>query len=402
MKFTRLLLIGFITVFAAIAWFILGKALSYRTQTASYTLDSQVAANLGNPLAQQHPNFTYISPTKAQPVTPVKAARSLVKVNIQYQEQKKGLLRYRSYIADFQSSYTIENPSPINQTIYFNFQLPSENSRYDRFQLTPDGAPSQRLPTKGKISESKTLAPGEAATLTLSYRSRGRDQWKYAFGDSSSLNDFALEMNVDFKEINFPFGTESPLQREENEKGWNIKWDYADVIGLQSIGMDMPDVKNPGPIAARITFFAPVSLVFYFSVLVIIGLVRKTNLHPMNYFFLAAGCFAFQLLFAYLVDLIPITGAFAISATISLILVSGYVWLVAGKSLAKISAISQFSYMILFSYSFFFKGLTGITITIGAIITLALLMISTAKIDWNQTFTKKAKPPIIPTSPTQS
>jgi len=39
-----------------------------------------------------------------------------------------------------------------------------------------------------------------------------------------------------------------------------------------------------------------------------------------------------------------------------------------------IGAIAQFAYMILFSYSFFFEGLTGLTITIGAIVTLALLM----------------------------
>lgn len=44
--------------------------------------------------------------------------------------------------------------------------------------------------------------------------------------------------------------------------------------------------------------------------------------------------------------------------------------------------------MILFSYSFFFDGLTGITITIGAIITLAILMIVTAKVDWGEKFQK--------------
>ena len=107
--------------------------------------------------------------------------------------------------------------------------------------------------------------------------------------------------------------------------------------------------------------------------------MRSVNLHPMNYFFLACGCFAFQLLFAYLVDLIPLPVAFCISAAVSLILVSGYLSLATGRAFARIAAIAQFAYMVLFSYSFFFDGLTGLTITIGAIATLALLMVTTAR-----------------------
>jgi hypothetical protein len=50
------------------------------------------------------------------------------------------------------------------------------------------------------------------------------------------------------------------------------------------------------------------------------------------------------------------------------------------------AAIAQFGYMVLFSYSFFFDGLTGITITIGSIVTLALLMGATARVNWSEKF----------------
>ena len=111
----------------------------------------------------------------------------------------------------------------------------------------------------------------------------------------------------------------------------------------------------------------------------------------MNFFLLAAGCFAFQLLFAYLVDLIPTTTAFVIAAGVSLTLVTGYLTMAAGFKFARVAAVAQFAYMILFSYSFFFEGLTGITITIGAIITLALLMGFTAKTDWGSVFEKATR-----------
>ena len=66
--------------------------------------------------------------------------------------------------------------------------------------------------------------------------------------------------------------------------------------------MDAPNRINPGPLAARITFFAPVALLFFFTVMVILGVIRGRSLHPMNYFFLSAAFFAFHLLLAYLVD----------------------------------------------------------------------------------------------------
>jgi hypothetical protein len=111
-------------------------------------------------------------------------------------------------------------------------------------------------------------------------------------------------------------------------------------------------------------------------------MVRGVNLHPMNYFMLAAGCFAFQLLFAYLVDLVPIYWSFTIAAAVSLVLVCGYVRAVGGRGMFWVALPAQLAYMVLFSYSFFFDGLTGLTITIGAIITLGLLMLLTAKVNW--------------------
>ncbi|MEY2505384.1 MAG: hypothetical protein QOG27_1664, partial [Verrucomicrobiota bacterium] len=197
-------------------------------------------------------------------------------------------------------------------------------------------------------------------------------------------------------EFDFPAGTGSPTERARTADGWNFTWSYPDVINAQAIAMGMPPVANPGPVASRMSFFAPVSLLFFFAVLVLIGMVWRISLHPMNYFFLAAGCFAFQLLFAYLVDLIPLSLAFVISAVVSLALVAGYLFAAVGRPFAQLAAAAQFAYMVLFSYSFFFDGLTGLTITIGAIVTLALLMAATAKVNWADKFAAKTTPTAFP------
>ena len=123
---------------------------------------------------------------------------------------------------------------------------------------------------------------------------RGLDRWTYSFGCESRVQNFLLHMTTDFQEIDFPAG--SPTGRERLAKGWDLSWSFPDEIGARPVSMEMPKVLNPGPVASRISFFAPVSLVFFFSVLVVVCLMQRVDLHPMNFFFLAAGCFAFQLL----------------------------------------------------------------------------------------------------------
>jgi hypothetical protein len=50
------------------------------------------------------------------------------------------------------------------------------------------------------------------------------------------------------------------------------------------------------------------------------------------------------------------------------------------------AALAQVIYLVLFSYAFFFKGLTGLSITIGAILTLFAVMQMTGRIRWEDKF----------------
>ena len=110
----------------------------------------------------------------------------------------------------------------------------------------------------------------------------------------------------------------------------------------------------------------------------------------MNYFFLAASFFAFHLLLAYLVDHLSIHWSFLICSAVSVFLLVTYLRLVVNMRFALVEAgIAQLVFLVLFSYAFFFKGFTGLSITIGAILTLFFVMQTTAKIDWNSKFQTK-------------
>jgi inner membrane protein involved in colicin E2 resistance len=179
------------------------------------------------------------------------------------------------------------------------------------------------------------------------------------------------------------------------------RWQYDNVRSRQMMGIDMPERPQAGPIAARMSFFAPVSLLFFLTVLFTVVVLKGLSLHPMHYLFIAAGFFAFHILMAYLVDLVNIHLAFWIAAAVSVLLVISYMRLVGDVKFAVIYVgMAQLVYLVGFSYAFFFEGYTGLTITIGAIATLFVLMQATGRVDWASVFDHQTEgtfePPPLP------
>jgi len=53
----------------------------------------------------------------------------------------------------------------------------------------------------------------------------------------------------------------------------------------------------------------------------------------------------------------------------------------------------QFVYLVLFSYTFFFEGYTGLAITILCVATLFIVMQFTGRVDWDGVFQRSEKLP---------
>jgi hypothetical protein len=83
----------------------------------------------------------------------------------------------------------------------------------------------------------------------------------------------------------------------------------------------------------------------------------------------------------------PVQAAFWICAGVSVFLVVSYMRLVAGVRFAlTYVAATQLVYLIGFTYAFFWKGRTGLTVTIGAVLTLFVLMQATGRVKWHEVF----------------
>ncbi|HUG53936.1 MAG TPA: inner membrane CreD family protein [Vicinamibacteria bacterium] len=410
MTIPRLLAIGFIFLCTAVAWSTLGASLVSRTGESDERLAREVAQLWGGRHDQVAPSAALERPREVSEQVQEKDARGLlvtrevtrtvidrvpipldssrVNVELALDQRRKGLLWYATYAVAFAGAYRLHNPDPEERTVVVHFTFPSAEGLYDGFTLALDGREVGRATDLSQgMSVSTRLGPGATSTVEVGYRSRGLGSWRYSFAPSgvAQVRDFSLDMRTDFDRIDFPAGTVSPTTKAREGGGWRLSWRFESLVTGQELGMEPPRPINPGPLAARITFFAPVSLLFFFSVMVVLGVLQRQPLHPVNYFFLAAAFFAFHLLLAYLVDHVNVHVSFALAAAISLFLVVSYLRLVGGWRLALARAgAAQLVFLVLFSYAFFFEGYTGLTVTIGAVGTLFVLMQVTARVDWDE------------------
>ena len=392
MKPLHLLASAFIIFCTCLAWLILGQAISVRTHTASGEMQKEVSDVWGPQLSQSHPEAFFFTPNAPGGKAQVLPESSKIDVTLISDPKKRGLMWHRTYDVNFAAEYVLANPTPVPQTLYIQFPLPSDAQALKAFIFELPGSTDSSTASRHDsihahgVTRAILLAANAKVTLRVAYKTRGSNTWTYTFGKAPRIRGFLLTMHTNFDEIDFPPGTGSPTSRQAGDNAHVLTWDFPDVIEAPAIGMDMPNVLNAGPIAMRMALFAPVSLLFFFSVLLLVGMTRGIQLHPMHVFFTAAGFFAFHLLFAYLVDLLPLYTSFLIAAAVSLFLVGSYLRAVGGKGLFRIALPAQFIYLVLYSFSFFFDGLTGIAITAVAILTLATLMLQTARLDWSQVF----------------
>jgi hypothetical protein len=399
----RIVAISFIFICTAIAWGILGATIFARTRNITGGLANRVEATWGAPQEQQPPSSFYLEPAPAtadRPASkterPLPLERSRIRVAFDLDHRQKGLLWYATYKVVYEGDYTFRNVSATEQLVTFRLRFPVAQAVYDDFEFQIDGKPADVVSQFGVAIAKATLAPDQVATLHVGYRSQGLDSWRYSFGPGvGQVKDFVLTMNTNFSDVDFPENTLSPTSKRETGQGWELTWTFKDLVSGFQIGMTMPQKLQPGPLAAEISFFAPLSLLFFFFLMFIITTMRRIELHPMNYFFLACAFFSFHLLFAYLVDRISIHAAFFICSAVSIFLVVSYLRLVVGIRFAAVEAgIAQLIYLVLFSYAFFLKGFTGLAVTIGSILTLFAVMQLTGKIRWAERFA--TQPPPLP------
>jgi len=405
-------ILAIIAIFACtcIAWMILGTSIYLRTENTGSVLSSRVASTWGTAQEQHPPVTSYVTKvTKTveteengkkikktetrdvSNVVPLDSSQISADLHIDYRQ--KGLLWFSTYRVGFAGNYTFQNPTGQEEIFTIKLPLPSKQAVYDGMEISLDG---QVLPLNfagAEVTAQGALKANATCAVRIAYRSQGQDNWTYKFssGDEvARVKDLHLLVKTDFGGFDFPENSLSPTEKRQTSEGWELKWDYQNLVSGFDIALKMPQKLQPGPLAGRISYFAPVPLFFFFFLVFILSTLRGIDLHPMNYFFLACAFFAFHLLLAYLCDHVSIHAGFVISSAVSILLVVTYLRLVVNLRFALVEAgLAQLIYLVLFSYAFFFEGFTGLAITIGAILTLFAVMQMTGRIQWTEKFARR-------------
>ena len=406
----RIVAIIAIFVCACVAWMILGTSIYLRTESAGSELSGRVASTWGTAQEQHPPTVSYlIWQTKTVEVQeegrkvqktenvsvskPVPLDSSQINADLHIDYRQKGLLWFSTYRVGFAGNYKFQNPAAQEENFTIKVPLPAQQAVYDGVEISLDGQVLALDFGGSDVTAHGRVQPGATATVRAAYRSQGQENWSYKFSGGDEIaraKDFHFLMTTDFGGFDFPENSLSPTEKQQTAQGWQLKWDYQNLVSGFNIAVRMPQQLQPGPLAGRISYFAPVSLFFFFFLVFILSTLRGIDLHPMNYFFLACAFFAFHLLLAYLCDHVSIHAAFAISSAVSILLVVTYLRLVVNLRFAVMDAgLAQLIYLVLFSYAFFFAGFTGLAITIGAVLTLFVVMQMTGRIRWAERFVKQ-------------
>ena len=429
----RLFAIAFIFACCSVAWMVLGGTVVHRTEVSDATAQGDLGDLWGGPQVQVQPEFVRVDERRRSVARRVPSGRpdgsfetvdqvvteavrqplaldgSDLTADLSLAHRKKGLMWYATYGADFDGRYRLQNPGEAGD-FEFVFSLPSGSSLFSDLALEVDGEPVEVDVDDGTIRHALALGAGETARVRVRYGSQGVSTWRYAFGpdvphvepaayepavygeparvrpptsDVRTARDVRLVVTTDFADIDFPGGTLSPGEKERTDGGWRLVWDPGTLVASAGFGIAMPQRLNPGPWVSRVTFFAPVSLFLFFFAVFVLSILRGVRLHPMHYFFLGAACFAFHLLLAYLVDVVPVGAAMAVASVTSVGLVVSYVRLVAGARFAVVEVGgAQVVYLVAFAATFFLEGVTGLAVTLLSVATLFVVMQATGRLDW--------------------
>ena len=338
----RLLAIAFVWLGCGVAWMILGSTLVARTNSVTNALDSEVHALWGPPGRQQPPSGSYavletvkelVTTTNAAGVAsqqtvekqarverPLQLDGSAIDVAFDLQHRRKGLLWFSDLRVRYQAAYTsTTRRSRPGARAHALISDGSQSSR--RLQSPTSGTPVRSTSNGGRLGRAHSTAERRE------YRGRtppGPSSWSYLLTRATRVKNFRLTMATSFPNVDFPVGSTSPSEHSVQSGRWRGEWKFKSLVSGAPIGVEMPKLLNPGPLAQKVTFFAPLSLLFFFFVVAILALVRKLELHPMHYLLLGCAFFAFHLLFAYRVDHLEPAPSFAIASAVSVSLVVSY------------------------------------------------------------------------------
>lgn len=386
----KLPLVVWIGVLSIASW-AFAVRMTTRNEGGSYrSRRSEVVSNWGANLDQKSPNIKseiyYESGIKSLEddrvvAKNVKVTSSLVKAKIKMDSRRKGLAYFPTFVTDFEGVYKVKNESGRNVKAYLNFPLPGSNNLVWNVEVLAGGSKDGAIINSRELSWNGLMKAGEEKEIVVRYAARGMEEFSYSLAESSGLQDFDLQVEVDGADrIDFPSGALSPVKRVEDSenKKWNLEWKFDKVLTSPEITVRTFAKENISSQVAKLFWVAPVLMIGFLLAVIGLRLYRGKSLVTFDGMVLVSLYMVFYPLLAYVVSVfekINIYQGLAISAgVISLILGYYYRFLFDAKWMLTSGVMLQVIFMAFFPVAMLIPQLTGFLVVCGVIAILAVVV----------------------------
>ncbi len=407
MSWKRLLGYAFVFFLLVPTWFILGGVNHDRSRDAEGALSMEVSSLFGGPVTFRPPKVTrqgvdevvsrvkeddaWVDQVELVPYAhPVGLQRHHLLADVGEERRNRGLVSFRLFTVDAAASWAFTSSGDPGETMRIGWR-PPQVSMIEDFEVRLEGEPVQVDLQEGTLWLEVPAAPARQVVMDVDLRTRGRDRVGYADDESglATLRDVDVRLRLDQDDHDLPMDAASPTRVIDRDGGVELLWVSDTMITDRSFEASFADPMQPGELAARLAWAAPWSLALFVSFIGALVVVRDIDVHPIHLVLTGMGFFAFNLLFSYLVDVVGVGWAFAVSAAVSVFLVTTYLSQAVSPAFGyRQAGVAQLVFLVGFALANVWEGMTGLSITVTGIVTLWAIMRITAKVDWTRALSR--------------
>jgi len=294
-----------------------------------------------------------------------------LKLNIKSNIRKKGLLTFPGYNLDFKGKYVIQNLLPKRENFHFYFALPANAGNITDISIILNGKPYKGdTNIADGISWAGILNRGEKKEFIIKYNAQGTENFTYSLAANKlEIKNLLAEISTDFKDYQVPDGAMVHTGLSSDDTISKMEWKSSNLVTGQNIALNFSIAGNYGKIVSKMFLYSPLAIFLFLGFLLIFGISKQLNLHPMHYIFIITAFFVLYLLGSYLISYVHVIGAILIALAISTALIVYYSYLIKkGKELVNGVIFGSILFQWIFSTAFFFPEHTGLMITLASII----------------------------------
>jgi len=291
------------------------------------------AVNVQDELIKDERALVLTRTTSVQRFVPMKLQSSDVNLKLAFHDPGSG--SGQLYEADFQASYTFQNPFEESRRLHFTFPLPDNSGTLAGFRFRVNGKDMPAQDVDRGLDWEGELSPQQRCVVEVAYQHRGARSWSYdVTGRREPIADFRLRVQGDRSDIKFQRGSLYPSKVEARTWEWNLK----NQITSQSISLYFPFTPSE-VVIGNLFVFGPLSLLGLTSLILVFARLRCSRTGAWRAALATLAALGAYSLAAYLVGYLSLATslclAFGIGAWLQYQALGRRLWIpVASSSLA--------------------------------------------------------------------